>query len=147
MSINRPVSLHYIGFSKLWYLRLYFLHMMSCDVLDGTYVLEEPAVSIVKMRLKLEAATSSETSSLFTKLHCDVIEVHVLIYLRDETVQSKIKVLRTFETSATTWQSTQRNIPEDMHLEWYRCENQKPRSSYGCLKWRIRRNTNPFKTA
>ena len=73
---------------------------MSCDVLDGTYILEEPALSIFRIRLKLEEANSSETSSLFTKLHCDVIGVHILMYLGYKTVQSKIKIsttLRNFD--------------------------------------------------
>jgi hypothetical protein len=77
--------------------------MMSCDVLDGTYVLEESAVSIFRIRLKFEAENSSETSLLFTKLHCDVIGVHVLMYLLDKTVQSRIKLLRSFETSVTIY--------------------------------------------
>ena len=55
--------------------------MVPCDALDGTYVLEEPAVSIFRIRLKLEAANSSEMSLLFSKLHCDVIGVHVLMHL------------------------------------------------------------------
>jgi len=59
---------------------------MPCDVLDGTDVLGELAVSIFRIRMKLEAADYSPTSSLFTKLHCDVIGVHVLMYLRGKTV-------------------------------------------------------------
>ena len=55
--------------------------MMPCDVLDIADVLEEPAVSIFKIRLKFEVANSPEISSLFTRLHCDVIGVHVLMYL------------------------------------------------------------------
>jgi len=54
---------------------------MPCDVLDIADVLEEPAVSIFKIRLKFEVANSPEISSLFTRLHCDVIGVHVLMYL------------------------------------------------------------------
>jgi len=106
---------------------------VACDVLDSTYILEKTSVSIFRIRLKLEAANSSKSPSLFTKLHCDIIGVHFLMYLRDKTVQSKIKVLRLFETSVTIYQSTQCNVSEDLHFEQYRCENPKPRSSYGCV--------------
>jgi len=60
--------------------------MMPFNVLDGTDILGELAVSIFRLRLKLEAASYSSTSSLFTKLHCDVIGVHVLMYLWGRTV-------------------------------------------------------------
>jgi len=51
------------------------------------------------------------------------------MYLRDKTVQSKIKILLPFKTPVTFNQSTHRNIPEDLHFEQYRCENPKPHSS------------------
>jgi hypothetical protein len=40
-------------------------------------------------------------------------------------VTLKMKALRCFETSVAVYQSTQRNIPEDLNFQQYRCENLK----------------------